>query len=280
MKGTIDSGAYVGGAGTDLLLLHCLGGTWHMWRPVLSRLEKHHRVIALTLPGHEGGRKLPPGTEPTVATLADNLLLELESRGITTAHVAGNSLGGWLALELARRGFARSVVAFAPAGGWDSPQDFQEVARPMRNFFALAPLVYATTLMFLGKASVRQALARQTMEHGDRIPATDFRELLRAYMRTQILPGLLTSMGRNGPMEPLIENVTPVRLVWSDNDRVIPFERYGRPLLERVPGADLVMLPGVGHMPIYDDPEAVGETILQFIARHDRRGGSFARSGT
>src|SRR4051812_6958850 len=42
----------------------------------------------------------------------------MDEAGFATAHLAGNSLGGWLALKLAERGRARSVVALAPAGGW------------------------------------------------------------------------------------------------------------------------------------------------------------------
>ena len=36
--------------------------------------------------------------------------------GFDSAHLAGNSLGGWIALELARRGRARTVTAISPAG--------------------------------------------------------------------------------------------------------------------------------------------------------------------
>ena len=43
----------------------------------------------------------------------------LDEAGVETAHLVGNSLGGYLALLLAARGRARSVVALAPAGGAD-----------------------------------------------------------------------------------------------------------------------------------------------------------------
>jgi pimeloyl-ACP methyl ester carboxylesterase len=41
----------------------------------------------------------------------------MDEAGFETAHIAGNSLGGYLALQLAARGRARSVVALAPGGG-------------------------------------------------------------------------------------------------------------------------------------------------------------------
>ena len=43
--------------------------------------------------------------------------------GFETAHIVGNSLGGYVALQLAARGRARSVVALAPAGGWAAGDD-------------------------------------------------------------------------------------------------------------------------------------------------------------
>ena len=47
----------------------------------------------------------------------------MDEAGFETAHVAGNSLGGYLALKLAERGRARSVVALAPGGGWAAGDD-------------------------------------------------------------------------------------------------------------------------------------------------------------
>src|SRR5690349_23879550 len=56
----------------------------------------------------------------------------MDEAGFATAHIAGNSLGGYGALRLAARGRARSVVALAPAGGW-SPGD--PAARDILAYF-------------------------------------------------------------------------------------------------------------------------------------------------
>ena len=48
----------------------------------------------------------------------------MDEAGFATAHLVGNSLGGYVALQLAARGRARSVVAFAPAGGWMPGEDW------------------------------------------------------------------------------------------------------------------------------------------------------------
>ena len=49
----------------------------------------------------------------------------------------------------------------------------------------------------------------------------------------------------------------------AGSDRTIPYGRYGRPLMDAVPGAELVVLPGVGHVPMVDNPALVAWTILQ-----------------
>src|SRR5436305_8189292 len=104
-----------GGSGPPLVCVHGFTDTWRTWELVLPALERSHEVLAPTLLGHAGAR---PGAGP-LAT--EDLLAELElvmdEAGWETAHVAGNSLGGYLAVQLAARGRAQSGVAFAPAAG-------------------------------------------------------------------------------------------------------------------------------------------------------------------
>jgi len=264
-----DLEAYECGAGSYLVLLHGLGGTWHIWKPVLAALSGRHRVIAVTLPGHDGGCALPAGSEATVAVMADQLIAQLRQRGVTSAHVAGNSFGGWLALELARRGFAKSVVAFSPAGAWSTPKDYADISRSFRILFALMPAIIVLTTGFLRFAAVRRVLCRPIMEHGDRIPGTEMRAMFHAMNRTRILPALLRTMGRDGPTAPLDAGLTPIRIVWGGSDRTIPFERYGRPMMQRVAGAEGLTLAGAGHVPMFDDPQGVGDAILAVTAGVD-----------
>ncbi|MGH2849603.1 MAG: alpha/beta fold hydrolase, partial [Solirubrobacteraceae bacterium] len=96
-----------GGAGEPLLCLHGFTDTWRTWELVLPHLERIHDVLAPTLPGHAGGA--PVACDAGADELTDVLERLLDRAGIATAHVVGNSLGGYLALRLAMRGRARSV---------------------------------------------------------------------------------------------------------------------------------------------------------------------------
>src|SRR5687767_10997424 len=105
-----------GGSGEPLVLIHGIGHTWRGWRPMLPLLEPRFDVLAVDLPGFGHSAPLPAGVPPTAETLADAVEREMDAAGFGTAHVAGNSLGGWIALVLGRRGRARSITAISPAG--------------------------------------------------------------------------------------------------------------------------------------------------------------------
>src|SRR6516225_3214992 len=86
------------GTGSPLLLLHGVSVTWRAWAPVLEYLEPHHDVLAPTLLGHAGASPFDPGQPLSVAALADGVEAELGRAGLDTVHIAGNSLGGWIAI--------------------------------------------------------------------------------------------------------------------------------------------------------------------------------------
>src|SRR5918911_4224216 len=105
-----------GGSGAPLVLIHGIGHTWRGWRPMLPLLEERFDVLAVDLPGFGRSDPLPAGIDSTPEALADAVEDEMARHGFDRAHIAGNSLGGWIALELARRGRALTVTAISPAG--------------------------------------------------------------------------------------------------------------------------------------------------------------------
>lgn len=262
--------AYMGGQGSALVLLHGLGGTWEMWKPILASLEARHRVIALTLPGHFGGPAYAGSGDATVAGLADQLVSTLRAEGIDRAHVAGNSLGGWLSLELARRGFARSVVAFSPAGGWRTDDDYRAIATRFRVFYALVPAILFLVKPLARFAWLRKALTRQTLEHGERLSPRELLDSLRAMAHTRVFGGLLRTMGRDGPAAPLNAAAVPITVAWGEHDRVIPYARYGAPFRERIVGLDEKVVNGAGHVPMLDNPQQVVAHIVGVTSAVDR----------
>lgn len=251
-----------GGAGTPLVLLHGLNLSWRIWEPVIPLLEREHTVIAPTLAGHAGGPPLPAGPHG-VAPVADAVEALLDEAGIDQAHLVGNSLGGWLACELASRGRAKSVVAFSPAGAWSTRRDGRRVAGLMRAGRSRAAAPGAARLV--AQPAVRRHLMRTALEHGDRIPTDVAVGMLDDIRECLLLEGLLGWLGRDGLTRPFdIDLGCPVRVAWPVTDRTIPYVPYGRSFRGLLPPwSELVPLPGVGHVPTYDDPELVARTVLQ-----------------
>ena len=104
------------GEGEALLLIHPLGSELVVWEPVFDLLAAERDVIAVDMPGFGASHALPEGQAYTPKGLAAALAGFLNELGIERAHLAGNSLGGWVALELAGLGRALSVTGLSPAG--------------------------------------------------------------------------------------------------------------------------------------------------------------------
>jgi pimeloyl-ACP methyl ester carboxylesterase len=108
------------------------------------------------------------------------------------------------------------------------------------------------------------------MEHGERIPAAEAVELFEDFAACTIIEELIATIRSaggfaGGPSS----NEPPIRLAWGERDRTLPFARYGRPFAELVQGAEIAMLRGVGHVPMYDDPALVADTIIEVTSAVD-----------
>ena len=226
-------------------------------------------VPARNLPGHCGAERLAAGVAPSIHALADGVAEQLDRAGIDRAHIAGNSLGGWIALELARRGRARSVVLFGPAGAWRSAARMTAVAIGMRLSFVLLARQAGRADAIARRRWARRLLLATQVEHPDLVDPAEFAASIRATKDSPVVAPLLRVITKH-PLEQLpADPDCPIRGVWAERDRIIPFERNGLPLLERVAGAELVRLAGVGHVPMTDDPEQVARLILEVTAAAD-----------
>src|SRR6516164_8861793 len=212
-----------GGSGKPLLLLHGIGAIWRAWSPVLPYLEPHHDVIVPTLHGHAGGPALDSEAIPSVEALVDGIEAELDRLGLDKVHIAGNSLGGWIGIELARRGRARSLVLLSPAGAWRSPHRIKMQSVGVR--FSLGAL---GRYSHRAEAIAEQRLLRWAMlagqvAHPHRVERESLVTYIHASGQSPVVNPLLRVI-HHRPVDPLpAERDYPVRLVWADRDRVLPF---------------------------------------------------------
>jgi pimeloyl-ACP methyl ester carboxylesterase len=257
--------AHRGGAGPPLVLLHGLTASWRIWLPVVGALQRHHEVFAPALAGHHGGPALADA-DGGVPAICDALERTLDEAGIGTAHLVGNSLGGWAAIELARRGRADSVVAFSPAGSWRTPRNLRRLVRTFRLYDGRLEPQRERLVRALRRPGLRRLILRGGMEHGERMPLEAAVGLVDDMIATTVLAGMARWMGQEASYAGELPPGLPVRIAWGACDRTLPFGDYGTPWLEQFPQAEHVELPGCGHVPTYDDPDLVARTILEVTA--------------
>lgn len=253
--------------GDRLLLVHGLGATERVWEPVAEALGDRFEVLAPTLLGHFEGEPFPPGVAPRLEALVDGLERQLDAVGWDSAHIAGNSLGGWLALELGKRGRARSIVALAPAGGWrPGGRAVKRIERMFAIRRALGRPLLPHVERLCGSTLGRRLLFGQFSAHPERLEPAEAKYGFLAWMGCPAYVELMRAATHEHARN-LDQIRCPVLLAWPAEDRVLPFKRYGQPLSRALPSAELRTLHDVGHASMLDDPRGIAHLVRDFIAR-------------
>jgi pimeloyl-ACP methyl ester carboxylesterase len=247
------------GHGAPLVLLHGLGADRRSWTPVIPYLTGGFDVVTIDLPGF--GRSTQLDVEPTPRALARAVAAFLDAHHIDTPHLAGNSLGGWVALELAAIRPIASIALLSPAGLWPGCTPWycrtslatsrwltERWGRPlsaMMRFRAGRALVLGQTHGRPGRTTPAYARAAiEAMGTCSGFPAAFDATLSRRYTAGPVL--------------------APVTIAFGGRDRLIlkPWRR-----LDELPaGTRSIPLPGCGHLPMADDPVAVAGVITASVA--------------
>jgi pimeloyl-ACP methyl ester carboxylesterase len=235
---------------------------------VIERLEQRHDVLAVSLPGY--GDSPPLDEEPTVPALVDAVEREMDAIGWDRAHIAGNSLGGWITAELAARGRARTGVAIDPAGLW-TPKELRYSRACLRQRYASAKR-FAPLADRLMRSRLGRAIAfGQVQSRGWRNDPEEAAYAIKALAGSPSFPKTLDWIERNRAMpEGLADIECPFLVVWGSWDLLL-LPRQAKRWERLVPGAEVRMLPRLGHVPMADDPDAVAGLIEQFVARASTR---------
>jgi pimeloyl-ACP methyl ester carboxylesterase len=247
-----------GGRGEPLVLLHGFGANKDNFTRVAKYLTPRYRVI---VPDHigfgESSRPMQADYSPRAQV--DRLRALLRKLGIAQAHLGGNSMGGHIALTYAAT-YPREVQSLwllSAAGVWSAPPsevrrsiaqggDNPMIVQDEDEFAELVSLVTARPLMI-----PRQFLDVLAQERIRNFPLEEriFQQLAKDSVEERIR-GL----------------AVPALIVWGQQDRVLHPGSAGilQMLLIR---SEVVMLPGVGHLPMVEAPEAVALDYLAFRAR-------------
>jgi pimeloyl-ACP methyl ester carboxylesterase len=244
-----------GGKGPPLVLLHGLGGSANSFYKTMFQLQPHFRgVFAPDLPGN-GFSPLPKGGALPLEEQVRVFLEYLDQVVQEPVFLVGNSLGGAMAVASAwlKPKQIKGLGLVSPAGAKVAPErmgaliesfevrDVRAARALTKRLFHRAPLplmVFAGELKRLyGSEAVKRVLAA--------VPPTDF-------LSEETLSGL--SM--------------PTLLVWGKSEKLLPYEgiEYFRKHLP--PHAEVHEVPGFGHLPQLERPDALVKLLLSFARRH------------
>ncbi|HEX3840121.1 MAG TPA: alpha/beta fold hydrolase [Acidimicrobiales bacterium] len=232
-----------------LLLNHGYSSSTAMWEPNLAALGTHRRVVTWDIRGH--GQSDSPGRAELyseAASVAD-MVAVLDAGGIDRAVVGGLSLGGYLSLAfyLAHPTRVTGLLLFDTGPGFK-----KDDARSKWNAYAEAT---AAGFERDGLTSLSASPEVGTDGHDPAGLALAARGIL-----TQRDARIIESL-------PAIDVPTLV-LVGADDRGFLAAANY---MAGKIPGADLVVLPGAGHAANLDQPDAFNQEVSRFLDRGDVR---------
>jgi pimeloyl-ACP methyl ester carboxylesterase len=264
----LEMSAYVIGEGPPVVMLHGLGASKISLMPLIPPLvHAGHRLIVPDLPGH--GASAKPRTQYTPRFYARSVRALMDDLGIERAAVIGNSLGGRVALELAARspGHVTGLVALDPA-----VPGFR--VRYVLGFTRVIPTEVGAIPFPMRERWMRLAIKRLVADPS-RLPEGGLQaaseEFIRIYREPvarmaffDSLRHLLTEQPR--PFWGHMRRVrVPALVIWGREDRLVPV-RLAYKLADALPRGELMVLPGVGHVPQFEAPEETNGAILRFLA--------------
>lgn len=243
-----------------IIMLHGFGSSLHTWEAWAGSLSDAFRVIRFDLPG-SGLSPPDPTGDYTDARSLQLLAALMDQRGVAKASLIGNSIGGRIAWNFGARNPARvtKLVLVSP-DGFASP-GFEYGRKP--EVPRLAQLMRYT----LPKPLVRMNLAPA---FGDRSTMTE--DLVTRYYDLMLAPGARDAMIARMEQTvlrdpvPMLQSIqAPTLLLWGELDRLIPVTNAAD-YLKAMPHARLVSLPGIGHVPQEESPEASLAPVRAFLS--------------
>ncbi|MBC7298571.1 MAG: alpha/beta fold hydrolase [Demequina sp.] len=250
------------GTGEPVVLIHGMGHHRQAWAPVTARLRQHREVITVDLPGHGQSPDLTPDSRPLIDVIEESFVALFEHLGLARPHLVGNSLGGRIALDLASRAHAGSVTALNPAGFWAEGIEFAYTKAIFAALVRGSRVPTAMASAALGSAAGRRLLMGILMAHPERLPADAAVADLAAFRRAG--PALELIMAQASTFEEKLPDDITATIAWSDRDRILlrP-QRNAARARTKLPTARHRQLPGCGHIPMFDDPDAITSLILE-----------------
>jgi pimeloyl-ACP methyl ester carboxylesterase len=245
------------GDGPPLVFLHGAADDARLWRPQLDALADAFTVVAWDEPGAGRSSDLPESFE--LVDYARCLAAVVESLRLGPAHIAGFSWGGTLALEFYRHHahLVRTLILVDTYAGWKgslSPAEVRARVEGARRMLAAPRGEFDPTLpgLFAGEPPAAY------------IPLLD---AMAARARPGTLRKQLALMAEADQRDLLPAVSVPTLLLWGEQDVRSPLA-VARQFQRAIPDAELVVIPGAGHVSNLERPEEFNQAVRGFCHAH------------
>jgi pimeloyl-ACP methyl ester carboxylesterase len=224
------------GAGPPVVLLHGLSGSCRWWRFTTPALTRRYSVHVPELVGFGGSRR--PGRQPDVPELAGVMAEWLRESGLEDVSLVGHSMGGQIAVHMAAEHRMPARLVLVSSSGLRRDWTLRDAGRFVAR--ALPPRSW-------GSPTFAPTIAVDALRAGPRALLLATRHLLSDDV-SDLLPAI----------------TCPTLLIWGELDPLVPL-KHGQAMLERIPGARLVVLRDAAHNPMADRPAEFNRVLLEFL---------------
>jgi 3-oxoadipate enol-lactonase len=243
----------VAGSGPFVLFLHGIRGNRGNWSQQIEAFSKDHRAAAWDARGYGGSDDYPGALQ--FDHFSGDVLRVIEHFGEKRVHLVGLSMGGRIARNVALRFPERlkSLILVSTTPGFDA-MSVDEVRRFVTE--RKAPITPDSVRKLLGSRAEPGAFDAlwQSMSA---MREDSYRKTLEASV----------AQDRGARLEDI---QVPALVVSGDEDSVYP-PALAQEVARRVPGAQLVMMQGAGHLPNLEQPRRFNEVVMDFIQKQEKK---------
>jgi pimeloyl-ACP methyl ester carboxylesterase len=243
-----------------ILFIHGFASSLYTFRKIVPLLKGKFSLLAVDLPGFGRSEK----SSSFIYSLENYARVMIECLNyfrIEKAHIAAHSMGGQIALHMAG----------------SAPEKVGKLALLCSSGYlkrAKTPLIYTSYLPFFHKFVYRYVHRKDVSEHLSNvffdkslIDEQLIEEFSRPLAEKEFYKSLIRLLRhREGDLHPdqLRGIVSPILLIWGENDRVVPVQ-VGRQLVKDLPNAKLITYQKTGHLITEERPEQIYRHIMEHM---------------
>jgi len=246
------------GAGEAVILLGGLGMTCEGWISQVQFLCRYFQVVSLDNRG--SGRTDFPGTDISIADMANDVLGLMDFLAVEKAHFIGLSLGGFIALEFVRRypGRVMSLILSNAAPRLDARSKYRlKLWEEMKRRGIDLSIQIREQLLWIFP---------EDFFASEKLPAIMLKNMMDFSFRQSDVgyAGQVNACISFDATDYLAEIKIPVLVFASDDDLIIPM-KMSRKLVSGIPGTRLIVMEGCGHLIPALKPGKFNRIALDFV---------------